>query len=186
MAINPEQDQRLSELMERSCLGDKAAYNTLLQEVCELLQGYLIRRLGRGPDAEDVLQEVLVSLHGARHTYDKKKPFVPWLFAITRYRICDHWRRSARRLDREDLDGEKIDRAEPETKSQGAMLEDRLEKSLSRLPEKQRRAVDLLKLRGFSIREAAKELEMSESALKVTAHRAYKSLRREFEMESDE
>jgi RNA polymerase sigma-70 factor (ECF subfamily) len=49
--------------------------------------------------------------------------------------------------------------------------------ALQQLPDKQRRVVELLKLEGFSVKEAALKLGMTESALKVSAHRAYKAMK---------
>ena len=57
--------------------------------------------------------------------------------------------------------------------------------TLAILPENQRRVVELLKLNGLSIRETAKKLDMSEAAVKVTAHRAYLKLRKSLESETN-
>ncbi len=50
--------------------------------------------------------------------------------------------------------------------------------AVAELPERQRRVVELMKLEQRTAREVAEILDMSESAVKVTAHRAYKTLRR--------
>ena len=58
-------------------------------------------RAGLGAhEAEDLVQEILIGLHGKRHTWDSARPLLPWLHAITRYKLIDftrHRRRETRR-----------------------------------------------------------------------------------------
>lgn len=185
MALNPETDERLSTLMRLACAGDKEAYDALLRESAVIIRGFVERRVGRNSDTEDVLQEILISIHEARHTFNATKPFAPWVFAIAKRRVCDHWRKEYRRLSRLSVDALENDApfAEPEPVDRD--VADKLAQKLEQLPEKQRLAVDLLKLQGYSIKEAALKLKMTEAALKVTAHRAYEALRRKFEVETD-
>ncbi len=183
MALSVDQDQRLCRLMRQAQDGDKAAYEALLRELCAILTGYVHRRLGATAAAEDVIQDILVSIHSARHTYRQDKPFAPWFFAIARYRLADYWRRVFRMMEESSDEG--ADHAADEDNHLSDGLKERLWTALSRLPERQRRVVSLLKLEGRSIREAAKELKMTESALKVTAHRGYRALREQFESENE-
>ena len=178
MGLTPEQDQNLSQLMILAQTGEKEAYDRLLKTVYSLLKGYVDRRLGLGADSEDVLQAILISVHQARHTYNVQKPFAPWLYAIAKHRVCDHWRKVSRRLE--------VELEEPDPMVRNDSLADRLTDYLKRLPERQQHVVDLLKMKGFSIRETAKKLNMTEASVKVTAHRAYEALRKEFEREQDE
>ena len=46
------------------------------------------------------------------------------------------------------------------------------------LPERQREVIEALKFQDQSVREAAGRLRMTESAVKVTAHRGYQALKR--------
>jgi RNA polymerase sigma-70 factor (ECF subfamily) len=186
MALTPEKDRALSLLMEKGCAGDRISYGQLLGEISRILEGFVFRRLGRGPDGEDVLQEILLSVHAARHTYDSARPFAPWMYAIARFRICDHWRKAARRLEKQDADEQGIELAPAPAEPQADPQHDKLWQTLERLPDRQRQVIDLIKLKGFSIREAAQEMKMSEAALKVAAHRAYGALRRAYEVEEVE
>ena len=49
------------------------------------------------PDVEDVAQEILLSVHSVRHTYDTGRPFMPWLMTITTRRVFDAARRRTTR-----------------------------------------------------------------------------------------
>lgn len=172
----------LGDLMKRVQAGDKSAYADLLRQVAELLRRYVQRRSGRGEANEDVVQEILMALHQARHTYDPHQAFRPWLFAIARYKLADHWRRLGRQNAREVSLGDEMDGVMDEifistSPSAGEGLSDQLQKALEALPAAQRQIVSLLKEKDMTVRDAARELGMSETALKTAAHRAYKSLR---------
>jgi RNA polymerase sigma-70 factor, ECF subfamily len=184
VALRKEDDHRLAELMRWAQDGNKAAYESLLKETCLLLRGYIQQRVGHCEAAEDVLQETLISIHQARHTFNHQKAYAPWMFAIARYRIADYWRKQFRLI--EQRMSEDFDAPQPEKAPVGSELLERLSRAMDNLPVRQKQAVHLLKIQGLSIRDAAEQLEITESALKVTAHRAYKTLRRRFENENNE
>ena len=52
-----------------------------------------------------------------------------------------------------------------------------LEEALMGLPEKQRTIIKMMYVEGFTVKEVAEKLDMSVSAVKVTAHRVYKKLK---------
>ena len=83
--------------------GDRGSYRALLQEVAPLVRCAVWRkcRYLSAADAEDVVQDVLLSLHTVRATYDGVRPFMPWLMAIVHNRTVDSVRRYARRASRE-------------------------------------------------------------------------------------
>jgi RNA polymerase sigma-70 factor (ECF subfamily) len=132
------------------------------------------------PWADDVVQETLISVHAARHTYDPRRPFVPWFYAIARNRLIDVWRREGR-MSRRELGVEIL----PDVACAGADDDARagvdmeaVRSALASLPPRQREIVTALKLHEESVRDIAGRLNMSPSAVKVTAHRGYRALRR--------
>lgn len=164
----------LAAWMSAAQAGDEESYRSLLEAVQPLVYGYLRRRLSSEAAAEDVLQEVLLTVHRVRHTYDPDRPFEPWLFAIARSRLIDHLRR-LRRISGLEVLTDTL--PEPAAASPGGG-EPGLLDLLERLPASQREAFSLLKLEGLSTQEAAERAGVSVSALKVRAHRAYKALRK--------
>jgi RNA polymerase sigma-70 factor (ECF subfamily) len=181
MPAGPEQELFFASRMRKAQQGDGAAYRELLEEVQSALEGYFVRallRTGLGDRiaSEDLVQETLLAIHAKRHTYDGEQPFGPWLFAIARYKLIDASR--ALRGNRFIPFDEELESvlAAPETGEPGAAAD--VAKLLGELPEKQRRALELVKLDGRSIRQAAKTTGMSESAIKVSIHRALKALKR--------
>ena len=177
MAFTPETDQRLSDWMMAAQSGDRGSYDALLREIAALLRSYFASRAECNEAADDLVQETLVSIHRARHTYMAGRPFAPWMYAIARCRLADHYRRNSRRVPQVPFEVG-IDGTEKEPVE--SVMGDRVRESLAGLPEAQRRVVQMLKLDGLSIKEAARRLEMTEAAVKVAAHRAYERLRRQF------
>jgi RNA polymerase sigma-70 factor (ECF subfamily) len=172
-----------AELMRAAQAGNSAAYVELLEKVAPLLR----RAIGRGrgflgpEEIEDLVQDVLLSVHAVRHTYDPERPFLPWLLAILRNRLADHGRRHARTSAHErpvdDLD---VTFADEVTNSQRGEYGDRdaLRQAVEALPPGQRQAIELLKLQELSLKEAAAVSGVSVGALKVATHRAMVTLRR--------
>jgi RNA polymerase sigma factor (sigma-70 family) len=91
-------DARLGGLMRAAQAGDGDAYLALLGEITPRVRQVVWRRRGaRAPEAiEDLVQDVLLSVHVARASYDPGRPFFPWLLAIVRNRLADGARRYAR------------------------------------------------------------------------------------------
>lgn len=154
--------------------GDHEAYRAVLDDVSALLGPFLRRRLADPDEAADVLQDVLVSVHRARHTYDPAQPFEPWLFAIVRHQLVDHARRRRRRARVEVLPDDALPEVAAAEPAAGADL---LEEALRRLPPAQREAFEMLQLEGLSVAAAAARAGTSLGALRVRAHRAYKAIR---------
>src|SRR5262245_65661362 len=95
MGESREWDQRFALLMRATQEGDREAYSRLLHDLIPLLRRAVRRQraLLKPQDAEDLVQDILLSLHQARRSYDPDRPFLPWLMAIVRNRVTDGTRR---------------------------------------------------------------------------------------------
>jgi RNA polymerase sigma factor (sigma-70 family) len=175
-------NEKFSTLMQAAQRGDSRAYATLLSELLPLLRRTISGRYRflQASDVEDLVQEILLSLHAARATYDPARPFTPWLMAITHNRLVDGARRQTRRATHETLVDELPDHCGDDATVPGEHSygdPEELRRAVGALPSGQRRAIELLKLRELSLKEASAATGMSVSALKVSVHRAIKSLR---------
>lgn len=161
--------------------GDRPAYDRLLREIVPYIRAIAASQ-HRADRIEEVVQDVLLTLHRVRHTYDPSRPFRPWLAAIARCRSIDALRRRTRRAWFEmpaDAAGPAYDNvADPATSGLDAAhaAADQLGRAITSLPQSQREAVELLRLRELSLAEASKLSGRSVAALKVNVHRALKSL----------
>jgi len=175
MAAN---EAELRALMKASLAGDAQAYRTLLDHLSANLRAYYKSRLGRigrsAAEAEDLTQEALMAIHTRRHTYDPAEALTPWVYAIARYKLIDHLRRT--RASMTDLPIEDAEEVLAQDDYVGTESANDLTKLLSELPDKMRRAIQAVKLDGLSVVEAAIQCGMSESAVKVNVHRGLKAL----------
>ena len=161
--------------------GDERRYAEALRQCAVLLRRFTTGKLRRmAPalvgDAEDCVQECLLAIHLKAHTYDATQPFEPWLYAVARYKLIDLLRRRqpGRELSldllaqtQEFADGSES--TEPQAGADLAVL-------LAALPDKQRRPIELVKIEGRSVIEAAASTGLSVSAVKVGIHRGLKAL----------
>lgn len=168
-----------SALMAAAQDGDTLAYRRLLGGIAPYLRAIAARALGHGAEVEDCVQDILLTLHAIRHTYDPVRPFKPWLAGIARHRLIDRLRARGRQARREvRIDFADALFAAPEAEPGTAIDHDHLHARLATLPPGQREAVTLLKLREMSLAEASQSSGQSVGALKVAVHRGLKALRR--------
>jgi len=172
-------DGTWSALMARTQDGDGAAYRRLLEEITPYLRSLAVKHRALSGETEDAVQDILLTLHTVRHTYDRSRPFGPWLLAIARRRIVDRLRHRGRIAMAETALGPEHETIIATRPNLYALLSGRrgLRHAIERLPPAQRQAVLLLKLRGLSLKEAASESGMSVAALKVASHRGLRALR---------
>lgn len=160
--------------------GDQQAYRLLLAEVSVAVRRIVLRRWGRVADLDDLVQDILLSLHSVRHTYSPDRPLMPWLLAIVRNRMADaarrHARRSANEIPVEFLPETFSDDATNLTDA-GLGDPELLRRAIADLPSGQRQAVEMLKLGEMSLKEASLASGQSVAALKVAMHRALKALK---------
>jgi RNA polymerase sigma-70 factor (ECF subfamily) len=169
-----ERSRLRASLMERLQQGDAEACQELFDSIGPSLTNFLRRRVADLQELEDVYQEVFMAIFEARHTYEPGRPLEPWLFAIARNIAVDYSRRRWTRAHWEELVAEPPE--QPAETSITAAPD--LSAALAEIPIDQREAFSMLKLEGLSVEAAAVRAGVSVGALKVRAHRAYKSLKR--------
>lgn len=169
-------ESRWSGWLARAQAGDEEAYGALLGELAPVIRAYLTRRLGASELIDDCVQESLIAIHEGRHSYDPSRPVRPWLFAIIRHRAIDVLRRQPTgQIEAEEA-------AAAETPDLNAPLDGA--RLLSGLSRELRDALVLTKLWGFSVKESANRLGVSESLVKVRVHRGLRKLRTRWESEA--
>ena len=157
--------------------GDQHAYASLLAMLTPITRRFARARLGNVGWLDDVVQETLMSVDRARHTYDPARPFAPWFYTIASSRLIDVVRRERRIAGRELADDEIPEPPVPSAVHDEVDVE-AIHAALASLPARQQEIIRRLKLEDQSVREVASGLGMTESAVKVTAHRGYRVLRR--------
>ncbi|MGR8918130.1 MAG: RNA polymerase sigma factor [Gammaproteobacteria bacterium] len=174
-----EDEARWAAWMRRAQRGDRGAYEQLLTELGGVIEAYVGARFGSIDGLEDCVQECLLALHRARHTYNPRRPFRPWLFTLVRHRTIDVLRR------RSTSDRGADARSAPPASVEADELDRRLDgiRVLERLAGDQRDAIALTQYAGYTAAEAAARLGISEAAVKARLRRALAVVRRALERE---
>ncbi len=160
--------------MERSLQGDARAYEQLLALLTVGLRGIVRRRAhAAGVDIEDIVQEALPALHLKRGTWSKGTPLAPWIAAIARNKVVDALRR---RGQHSEVSIDDLAEALVSDSEDNVEYANELTDMLAKLNGRQRDVVRAVSLEGYSAREAAERLQMSEGAVRVTLHRSLKAL----------
>ncbi|HEY6257525.1 MAG TPA: sigma-70 family RNA polymerase sigma factor [Xanthobacteraceae bacterium] len=163
--------------MRAAMTGDAGAYRQLLASLAPHVRAVArsrCRSLGTPEgEVEDLVQEVLLTIHLKRGTWDQSRPIGPWVAAIARNRLIDFLRRRGRHITVpiEDV----VDSLPAEDRTPELSTRD-VDTLLGQLKPQQREIVRSISLNGSSIRETADRLQMTEGAVRVTLHRALKAL----------
>ena len=176
-----EDEQRWRLSMSRVQQGDKQVYAELLSELSKVIEAYLRLRFGSIDMLEDCVQECLIALHNARHTYNPEQAFRPWMFTIVRHRMIDLLRKRNCRIQSTEVfnEEEELDLTDPEHIHR---LIDGV-RVLESLKPDYREAVTLTKYAGMTTLEAADWLGISESAIKARLRRGLTAIEKQLETE---
>jgi len=168
-----ETDAPLEVLVAAAQAGDRAALETLLEAIERRVFGFAYRLTGNRAAAEDVAQEVFLKICRRLNQYRGGSSFLGWVYRIT-VRQAHDWRRSAGPATEElpeVMAGTGLDAA------RGEQLR-RVEEAMRVLSEKERQALVLTEIEGFTSVEAARVLGTLAITVRVRAAQARKKLRR--------
>ena len=175
-------DRRRSAWMAAAQAGDGAAYQALLRDCIPVIKSVARRRGVVADRIDDVVQDVLLTIHRARQTYDPSRSFTAWLSVITDRRAIDLLRRIHRQDVREvyaplAFESHADQAADPAQEFAHADATGTVARALASLPTRQREAVQHLVLEERSLADAAALTRRTKGSLKVNLHRALKALR---------
>ncbi len=184
----------LDELMERYVDGDERAFGELHARLAPRVRAKLSRLVHESALVDDLVQLTFMRAHVARDRFASTSDHADraveaWYQAIARNVALDHLRhryrlerRHATLVSRGEVEG--LGAPEPPPDPESLRLErervgeeiERVRAAIEQLPPTQREVVRLHKLGGLSMAEIAEKLEVRPGALRVRAHRAYKTL----------
>jgi RNA polymerase sigma factor (sigma-70 family) len=180
-------DHRRSALMAAAQMGDSAAYQTLLRDCIPVIKSVARRRRVDADRIDDVVQDVLLTVHCARHTYDPSRSFTAWLSVIADRRAIDLLRRIRRQDVREVHAPLAFERhaddgvADPSRGLARADATGVIARALASLPARQREAVQHFVLEERSLADISALTRRPRGSLRVNLHRALKALRSKLE-----
>lgn len=155
--------------------GDADSYRRFLQAIAPFIRSIArsgCRGSGIESEVEDIVQEVLLTIHLKRGTWDASRPVAPWVAAIARHKLVD----ALRRRGRIGIPIEQIAESLPAEDTTPELYAGEIDKLLAELKPAQEEIVRSISIEGGSIRETAGRLRMTEGAVRVALHRALKTL----------
>lgn len=168
----PKEEREIIEALRQSSSDGFAALHA---GYLDRVFGYVVRRLPRREDAEDVTCEVFAACVSSINKLRNDTQLVPWLLGIARRKIIDHRRRSRNRETPVSgcsaLAGIDIHLELPDDIFRRTEVIEAVRSAMARLPEPQREALLLHHGDGLSLREAALVMNRSEDSVKALLRR---------------
>jgi RNA polymerase sigma-70 factor, ECF subfamily len=166
---DPESDEALVAALRG---GDLAAFDVLYQRYAARLFGYLRRMVDDDATAEDLLQDVILSVLQPGGFDATRGRFGAWLFAVARNRCVDLRRAAARGAARAPLLGVTESHAPDERRRHA------VRSAIASLPEAQQQLLLLKQVGGLTYREIAEVHGIPEGTVKSRLHAAVEAFRR--------
>jgi RNA polymerase sigma-70 factor (ECF subfamily) len=166
-------------LVERARAGDRAALEQLLEEIAPLVHRFGLRMCRHAADAEDVLQDTLLSVADHLQEFQGRASLASWVFMLART-ACARRRRGLKNqphLPAEAADESASLERSPEQAVDQKQLRAALDRALAGLSDEQREVLLLRDMEGLSAPEVAESLGLSVEAVKSRLHRARARLR---------
>ena len=180
-ASNHSDEISNSELVRKSQLGDKAAFEQLVIRHQDLVFSLAYKLTGNREMANDVAQEAFIRAWKAIEKFRGDSTFSTWIYRIT---VNTAWtlRKKAKKHNTLNIDDtyEPIvidEKKDPELVAINSDLSSVLINALDKIPIEQRIIVELKNIEGRSHKEIADYLDISVTAAKVRLHRAHQKLR---------
>jgi RNA polymerase sigma-70 factor (ECF subfamily) len=188
----PEKDQDEA-LLKRSAKGDEEAFTALYRRHAAPLYRFALRMTGSGWGAEEIVQDVFMTLIREPGKYDAQRGSLPaFLFGIARNKVMKHNERQPREISlverSDDGRGPGITLRDPFTPAMWAEQRERLEKvraAVKELPVEFRETVVLCELEELSYEQAAQLLDCPIGTIRSRLHRGRALLLAKLEMLRD-
>lgn len=164
--------------MQQALEGNEQSYHQFLTEISKYLRIVISKKINQA-EVEDVLQEILISIHKARHTYDGKRPVLPWVYSIAKFRVMDYLRQHYANMQHQKVDIVDFENI-LEDVTEAPEDNEYINIALEALSPKQKQILTFMHVEGYTAKEIGRQISMNESAVKVAAHRAYKFIRENF------
>lgn len=180
MSFSKEVLHNLQDLYKRGIAGDETAYSEFLQKISKILEQNLAGKITNPSERQDIIQEILISIHKARHTYDGERPIMPWINAIAKFRLTDYFRKYYAVHNDKMTDIDDIYNLPSVTNDKNHA--NIIEEALCHVGDREKTILTLIHIEGYSCKETGDKLNLKENAVKVIAHRAIKKIRENFKL----
>ena len=172
-------DQKTKDLASRLRKDDINAFNSLYWEYHAAVYANALKLIKDPVIAEDIVQEVFVTVWAKRHTIDPEQDFAGWLFVISYHKTIDQLKRKLK----ESLAHKNISISiEDHSILVNADLKEEqltaIEEAIDQLSPQKRKVFELCKVQGRTYKKAAEELHISKYTVKEYLSEALVSIRK--------
>ncbi len=173
-------DKQLTALLKE---GDTGAFTEMYERYWDRLLVYVMRAVRRQPDAEDIIQELFVSIWRRREELDIEHALSTYLYNSARYLALRYIERNITRSNHlhslaAGLSG---GAGEPDSTIEAAIfgreLEAKIDQLVKQLPPKMQEVFLLSRREHLSYKEIAERLSISEETVKKQVSNALRILR---------
>lgn len=168
-------------LMVKIQNGDHKAFEELYDRYAEFLFKYFFRRLWKDKEkSEDFVQDVFTKIIQNPESFDSGRSFKTWIFSIANNMTINEYKKQEVRKNTVpglNLEAERVSSDQNPLKNvENKIFKEALEKELGRLDEKHRTCFELRHINGFSNKEVAEMLGISEGTVKSRLFNAIKNI----------
>ena len=166
--------------VQRVLAGDQSAFSEIYDDYAPRVYGYILKRVGDSPEAEDLTQETFVQLYRSLGSFEGRSSLLTWTFGIAHnvcsrhYRNCSRWMigsRNARTLEDQSVE------AAIEQRLDAARVLERCDEKLEKARRPAHREIFQLRYgKSQSIRSIAENVGKSKDAVKVSLRRSRAAL----------
>lgn len=159
--------------------GEASAFGSLYDHYQPHIYRFVLLKVSRREEAEDLTHQVFVSAFENIRTYENLGfPFSTWLYQIARNKVIDHYRAKKQEIDFEEADPEIFASSDMNDLTVDAKMElERAMKAIRKLKPEYQDVVIMRFIEELSLKETAEAIGKSEGAVKLLQHRAIKELK---------
>ncbi len=173
-----------TQLIDRLRKGDRRAFDRIYQLYVRQLMSYTMKYVRVEEDAEEIVEDVFISLWNNRGTIKRSDTLRPLLYIATRHRILNALRKRVNSPIYEDY-VETCAKHVAESGSYGIEYEEfelTVLRAIDSLPPTQRRVITMSRLKGMPNAEIAEQLQLSQQTVKNALHVGLRQLRAVLEL----
>jgi len=175
-------ENRIAELLGRARAGDELATASLIRDMRQRIIRWALVVTRDPDDAEDVAQQVSVTIHRKLGAFDAKSSFTTWLYAVVRNAAVELTRKSYRQREvgfSEEVSTLSIPQATQDSieRMENERAAAIIRSFFTELPQRQRELIQLVDVDGYSAADAARLMGIEPETARVHLLRARRALR---------
>ena len=165
-----------SELVQAILAGEKSRFAEIVDQHKNLVYSVLLRMTDNHDEANDLAQEVVIKVFRQLKQFKRKSKLSTWIYKITYFHGLSYLRKRKRWFtDVNKIEVHATDNVDEEIEL--SELKGHVSECIRNLKPLERTAITLFYLEEMQVKEVAEIMNITESYVKVTVHRAKKSLK---------